>query len=66
MAEGAMGGSEPTSLADSADLGGDAMASPAGEVTRHFLRDDDLSPAEQAEVLSRQDAAIAWLLARSQ
>ena len=29
----------------------------------HFLRDDDLSPAEQAEVsprLSRQVAAIVW------
>ena len=26
-------------------------------VLRHFLRDDDLSPAEQAEVL---DLAAAW------
>jgi len=26
---------------------------------RHFLRDDDLSPAEQAEVLDRADAMKA-------
>src|SRR6202167_497371 len=29
------------------------------DMTRHFLRDDDLSPAEQAEVLDRADAMKA-------
>jgi ornithine carbamoyltransferase len=39
---------------------------------RHFLRDDDLSPAEQAEVLDEaenrlhaQKALLAWLLERA-
>jgi ornithine carbamoyltransferase len=32
---------------------------------RHFLRDDDLAPAEQAGVLDRADAMKAWLLERS-
>ena len=27
---------------------------------RHFLRDDDLSPAEQARVLERMVSAIVW------
>ena len=32
-------------------------------MTRHFLRDDDLAPAEQAENrLHAQKALIAWLL----
>ena len=32
---------------------------------RHFLRDDDLVPAEQAEVPDLADAMKAWLLERS-
>ena len=35
------------------------MAGPEGSSPRHFLRDDDLSPAEQAEVLDLADAMKA-------
>jgi ornithine carbamoyltransferase len=35
------------------------MAGPEGGSPRHFLRDDDLSPAEQAEVLDLADAMKA-------
>jgi ornithine carbamoyltransferase len=35
------------------------MAGPGAGVPRHFLRDDDLSPAEQAEVLDLADAMKA-------
>jgi ornithine carbamoyltransferase len=39
-------------------------ASPNGTGIRHFLRDDDLSPAEQAEVLDLADALKADRFAR--
>ena len=36
------------------------MAAPGGPPARHFLRDDDLSPAENR--LHAQKALLAWLL----
>jgi ornithine carbamoyltransferase len=36
-------------------------------MTRHFLRDDDLTPAEQTEVLAlAQKALFTWLLAHQE
>jgi hypothetical protein len=44
-------------------MDGSDGGSPGGP--RQFLRDDDLSPAEQAGVLALADAMKAWLLERA-
>jgi len=46
------------------DAGSEGGPPPAGGRPRHFLRDDDLSPAEQAEVLDLADALKADRFAR--